>query len=48
MDEDRIQYVIKQQEYLSDKLRGDKYNSMKYYENVIGDLNSKVRMLQSE
>jgi hypothetical protein len=49
VDEDRMQYILKQQELITDKLREEKYNSMKYYEkNVITELNSKVRKLQLE
>jgi len=47
-NEDSVQYILKQQELITGKLREEKYNSMKYYENVINELNSKVRKLQTE
>jgi len=45
-NEEKVQYLLKQQDTMADKWRSDYHNSMKYYEGVINDLHSQIRTLK--
>ena len=47
-NEERVYNLLKQQEQMAEKWRTEHHNSIKYFEKIIVDLNSQIKMLKKE
>ena len=47
-NEDKVYHLLRQQESMAEKWRTEHHNSIRYFEKIIVDLNSQIKMLKKE